>query len=82
VERALGKLLTDENSLERFFENPEAASWEVGLALSPIELEISTSASAGLLSIPIASLSTPFRGGAGAASLSAVDSDDQRPQGF
>jgi hypothetical protein len=39
VERALGKLLTDENFRERFFENPEGASWEAGLALSPIELE-------------------------------------------
>lgn len=39
VERALGKLLTDENFRERFFENPEAASWEAGLALSSIELE-------------------------------------------
>ena len=39
VERALGKLLTDENFRERFFENPEAASWEAGLALSPIEIE-------------------------------------------
>ena len=39
VERALGKLLTDENFRERFFENPEEASWEAGLALSPIELE-------------------------------------------
>jgi hypothetical protein len=38
VERALGKLLTDENFRERFFENPEGASWEAGLALSPIEL--------------------------------------------
>ena len=39
VERALGKLLTDENFRERFLENPEAASWAAGLALSPIELE-------------------------------------------
>jgi hypothetical protein len=39
VERALGKLLTDENFRERFFENPEGARWEAGLALSPIELE-------------------------------------------
>ena len=39
VERALGKLLTDENFREGFFENSEAASWEAGLALSPIELE-------------------------------------------
>jgi hypothetical protein len=35
VERALGKLLTDENFRERFFENPEAASWEAGLASRP-----------------------------------------------
>jgi hypothetical protein len=69
VERALGKLLTDENFRERFFENPEAASWEAGLALSPIELEalarvprhalasftmISTRGSAGPRSIRIA----------------------------
>jgi len=39
VERTLGKLLTDEHFRERFFENPEGASWEAGLALSPIELE-------------------------------------------
>ena len=39
VERALGKLLTDENFRERFFENAEAASWEAGLALSLIELD-------------------------------------------
>ena len=39
VERALGKLLTDENFRERFFENPEAASWEAGLGLSLIEIE-------------------------------------------
>ena len=36
VERALGKLLTDENFRERFFENPEAASWEAGLALARV----------------------------------------------
>jgi hypothetical protein len=39
VERALGKLLTDENFRERFFTNPEIASWEAGFTLSPIELE-------------------------------------------
>jgi len=39
VERALGKLLTDEAFRERFFTNPETASWEAGLALSAIELE-------------------------------------------
>jgi hypothetical protein len=39
VERTLGKLLTDEAFRERFFANPEAASWEAGFALSPTELE-------------------------------------------
>jgi len=39
VERALGKLLTDENFRDRFFANPGVASWEAGLSLSPIELE-------------------------------------------
>ena len=39
VERTLGKLLTDENFRERFFTNPEIASWEAGFTLSPIELE-------------------------------------------
>jgi hypothetical protein len=39
VERALGKLLTDENSRDRFFANPANASWEAGFTLSPIELE-------------------------------------------
>jgi hypothetical protein len=39
VERALGKLLTDENFRERFFENPEAASWEAGISLSTTELD-------------------------------------------
>lgn len=39
VERALGKLLTDESFRERFFENPEAASWEAGISLSPTELD-------------------------------------------
>jgi hypothetical protein len=39
VERVLGKLLTDENFRDRFFTNPETASWEAGLSLSPIEFE-------------------------------------------
>ena len=39
VELTLGKLLTDEAFRERFLESPEAACWEAGLALSPIELE-------------------------------------------
>jgi hypothetical protein len=39
VERALGKLLTDEAFRERFFVAPGSACWEAGLALSPVELE-------------------------------------------
>jgi hypothetical protein len=39
VERALGKLLTDENFRDRFFARPELACWEAGFALSPVELE-------------------------------------------
>ena len=42
VERALGKLLTDENFRERFFAAPETTAWEAGLALSPAELEALT----------------------------------------
>ena len=42
VERALGKLLTDETFRERFFAAPETAAWEAGLALSPAELEALT----------------------------------------
>jgi hypothetical protein len=38
VERALGKLLTDENFRDRFFANPEMATWEAGLTLSSVEL--------------------------------------------
>jgi hypothetical protein len=39
VERALGKLLTDENFRERFFAGPELACWEAGFSLSTIEIE-------------------------------------------
>lgn len=39
VERALGKLLTDENFREQFFASPDLACWEAGFALSPVELE-------------------------------------------
>ncbi len=39
VERTLGKLATDEEYRARFFENPAAAAWEAGIALSPNELE-------------------------------------------
>ena len=40
IERAIGKLATDEEFCTRFFENPAAATWEAGLPLSPIELEV------------------------------------------
>jgi hypothetical protein len=36
---ALGKFLTDENFRDRFFTNPEIATWEAGFTLSSIELE-------------------------------------------
>ena len=39
VERTIGKLATDARFRTRFFENPEAATWEAGLRLSPGELE-------------------------------------------
>jgi hypothetical protein len=39
VERALGKLLTDENFREQFFAGPEVACWGAGFVLSPVELE-------------------------------------------
>jgi hypothetical protein len=39
VERALGKLITDEAFRERFFVSPAAACRDAGLAVSPTELE-------------------------------------------
>jgi hypothetical protein len=39
VERALGKLVTDETFRARFFRNPEAASFAAGLELSRAEVE-------------------------------------------
>jgi hypothetical protein len=39
VERALGKLVTDEAFRERFFAAPIAACLEAGLTLSSVELE-------------------------------------------
>ena len=39
VERALGKLLTDEAFRERFFAAPVEACREAGLSLSAVELE-------------------------------------------
>ena len=39
VERALGKLLTDEAFCTRFFAAPAAACRDAGLTLSPVELE-------------------------------------------
>src|SRR5256885_16096612 len=43
VERTLGKLATDEEFRARFFANPEAATWEAGLSLSPVETLTETS---------------------------------------
>ncbi len=42
VERAIGKLVTDAEFRERFYVNPEAATWEAGLPLSGVELEALT----------------------------------------
>ena len=39
VERALGKLITDECFRGRFFADPAAASFSAGLDLSPAELD-------------------------------------------
>ncbi len=39
VERALGKLITDETFRTRFFQNPAAASFAAGLELSRSEVE-------------------------------------------
>jgi hypothetical protein len=39
VERALGKLLTDESFRDQFFNDPPAASFNAGLDLSRAELE-------------------------------------------
>ena len=48
VERALGKLLTDENFRERFFTNAEIASWEPGFS----SVKVSTDESADTPSTP------------------------------
>lgn len=45
VERAIGKLVTDADFRERFYVNPEAATWEAGLPLSGAELEALTTLS-------------------------------------
>ena len=39
VERALGKLVTDESFRDRFFMDPAAASFNAGLTLSQAELD-------------------------------------------
>lgn len=49
VERTLGKLLTDEGFRHEFFANSSAATWNAGLALSPVELEALSRLSRGTL---------------------------------
>ena len=39
LERALGMLLLDAAFCERFSHNPNSATWEAGLPLSPIEVK-------------------------------------------
>jgi hypothetical protein len=39
VERTIGKLITDEAFRARFFDDPEAATWEAGLVLTSGELD-------------------------------------------
>jgi len=39
VERALGKLVTDDEFSARFLENRAAARWEAGLPVSALELD-------------------------------------------
>ena len=39
VERTLGKLVTDDGFRRRFFQDPAAASFSVGLVLSPAEVD-------------------------------------------
>lgn len=39
VERAVGKLVTDEGFRDTFFRDPKAASLQAGLELSPEELD-------------------------------------------
>lgn len=43
VEKALGKLITDEGFRRRFFKDPAAASFAAGLELSPAELDVLSS---------------------------------------
>jgi len=58
VERALGKLVTDDEFCARFFENPAAATWEAGLPLSALELD----ALSGLSRAAIARFSQSLHG--------------------
>jgi len=56
VERTLGKLLTDESFLERFFTSPRETVWAAGLRLSDIELAALSGLSRSALSSFSASL--------------------------
>jgi len=40
VERTIGALAADADVRRRFFEDPATASWEAGLSLSSIEIEV------------------------------------------
>jgi hypothetical protein len=56
VERTLGKLLTDECFLERFFTTPRVTVWAAGLRLSDVELAALSGLSRAALSSFSASL--------------------------
>ena len=61
VERALGKLLTDESFRERFFTAPRETAWAAGLRLSDAELAALSGLSRSALSSFSASLDARIR---------------------